>query len=108
MDKQMSLSAWNDELARVRTKKKEFLEQMEHIIPWGEEIALIQPCYYKGELGNKPFALELMLRLFLLQNLYDLSDDGTVAEISESDRRKCPRCEYGAGTATRGRSNRKR
>jgi len=81
MDKQMSLSAFNDELAQVRTKKKEFLEQMERIIPWDEWITLIQPYYYKGERGNKPYTLALMLRLFMLQNLYDLSDEGTVAEV---------------------------
>ena len=80
----MSLSALNDELAQVRTKKKEFLEQIDRIIPWDEWIALIQPCYYKGERGNKPYALELMLRLFILQNLYDLSDEGTVAEVIDS------------------------
>ena len=74
----------NDELAQVRTKKKEFLEQMDRIIPWDEWIALIQPCYYKGERGNKPYSLELMLRLFILQNLYDLSDEGTVAEVIDS------------------------
>ena len=45
MDKQMSLSALSDELAQVRTKKKEFLTQMDCIIPWGEWIALIRPCY---------------------------------------------------------------
>ena len=80
----MSLSAFNDELAQVRTKKKEFLEQMERIIPWGEWMALIQPFYYKGERGNKPYGLELMLRLFILQNLYNLSDEGTVAEVVDS------------------------
>ena len=58
MDKQMSLSALSDELAQVRTKKKEFLTQMDRIIPWGEWIALIRPCYYKGERGNKPYDLE--------------------------------------------------
>ena len=84
MDKQISLSALNDELAQVRTKKKEFLEQMDRIIPWGEWIALIQPCYYEGERGNKPYKLELMLRLFILQNLYNLSDEVTVAEIIDS------------------------
>ena len=80
----MSLSAFNDELAQVRTKKKEFLEQMDRIIPWDEWIALIEPCYYRGERGNKPYSLELMLRLFILQNLYDLSDEGTVAEVIDS------------------------
>ena len=58
MDKQMSLSALSDELAQVRTKKKDFLAQIDRIIPWGEWIALIRPCYYKGERGNKPYGLE--------------------------------------------------
>ena len=40
---------------------------------------MIQPCYSKGERGNKPYPLEIMLRLYLLQNLYDLSDEATVA-----------------------------
>ena len=84
MNKQMSLSAFSDELAQVRTKKKEFLEQINRIIPWAEWITLIQPCYYKGERGNKPYDLELMLRIYMLQNLYDLSDEGTVAEVIDS------------------------
>ena len=45
---------------------------------------MIQPCYYKGERGNKPYPLEIMLRLYLLQNLYDLSDEATVAEAIDS------------------------
>lgn len=84
MNKQMSLSAFTDELAQVRTKKKEFLEQINRIIPWGEWITLIQPSYYKGERGNKPYDLEVMLRIYMLQNLYDLSDEGTVAEAIDS------------------------
>ncbi len=84
MDKQMSLSALNDELAQVRTKKKEFLEQIERIVPWGKWVSMIKPCYYKGERGNKPYDLELMLRLYLLQNLYNLSDEATVAEAIDS------------------------
>ena len=84
MNKQITLSAFNDELAKVRTKKKEFPAQMDRIIPWGEWKALIQPYYYKGERGNKPYELELMLRLFILQNLYNLSDEGTVAEVIDS------------------------
>ena len=80
----MTISALCDELAQVRTKKKEFLEQIERIVPWGEWIAMIQPYYYKGERGNKPYPLETMLRLYLLQNLYDLSDEATVAEAIDS------------------------
>ena len=84
MDKQMSLSAFNDELSQVRTRKKEFLSQIERLVPWSEWVALIQPCYYKGEFGNKPYGLELMLRIYLLQNLYDMADDKTVAEVIDS------------------------
>ena len=57
MNKQISLSTLNDELSQVRTKKKEFLEQIERIVPWGEWINLIKPCYYKGERGNKPYVI---------------------------------------------------
>lgn len=84
MDKQLSLSALSDELERVRTKKKEFLEEIDCIVPWGEWIAFIQPCYYKGERGNKPYDLERMLRIYLVQNLYSLSDMATVAEVIDS------------------------
>ena len=75
---------FSDELASVRTKKKEFLAQIDRIVPWGEWIEEIKPCYYKGERGNKPYDLELMLRIYLLQNLYDLSDMATVAEVIDS------------------------
>ena len=84
MNKQISLSSLSDELAQVRTKKKEFLAQIERIIPWGEWLALIKPCYYKGERGNQPYPLELMLRLYVLQNLYNLSDMATVTEAIDS------------------------
>lgn len=84
MNKQLSLSVLEDELSQVRTKKREFLAQIERIVPWGEWIKLIKPCYYKGERGNKPYDLELMLRICMLQNLYNLSDMATVAEAIDS------------------------
>ena len=73
-----------DELSQARTKKKEFLEQMDGLIPWEKWVEEIRPCYYKGERGNKPYGIELMLRLYVLQNLYTLSDEGTVAEVIDS------------------------
>ncbi len=60
MKKQMTLSAFTDELANTATKKKEFLAQIDRIIPWSEWIGMIQPHYYKGERGNKPYELELI------------------------------------------------
>ena len=84
MDKQQSLSALSDELSQVRTKKREFLGEIERIVPWEKWISIIKPYYYKGERGNKPYDLERMLRIYLVQNLYTLSDMATVAEVIDS------------------------
>lgn len=59
----MTISAFSDELAQVRTKKKEFLSQIERIVPWKEWLTMIQPCYYKGERGNKPYPLEIIFHV---------------------------------------------
>ena len=84
MDRQMTLAEMNDEFGAARTNKKEFLEKMDQIIPWEEIISLVQPFYYKGERGNKPYPLELMLRIFILQNLYDLADMKVMNEVLDS------------------------
>ena len=80
----MTMSFWTDELAEVRTHKKEFLEQMDRLVPWGEWVKKIRPHYYKGERGNKPYDLELMLRIYVLQNLYNLADMAVMNEIIDS------------------------
>ena len=84
MDKQLSLSALSDELSQVLTKKREFLDEIERIVPWEKWISIIKPYYYKGERGNKPYDLERMLRIYVVQNLYNLSDMATVAEVIDS------------------------
>lgn len=84
MNKQLTLSYFNDELAQAQTSKKIFLEQIERIIPWDQWLEIIKPCYYKGERGNKPYDLELMLRIHILQNLYDLSDMRVMTEVIDS------------------------
>ena len=60
------------------------MEKIDRIVPFEDWIALIQPHYYKGERGNKPYDLERMLRIYLVQNLYNLSDMVTVAEVIDS------------------------
>ena len=84
MDKQMSMSFFTDELAEVKTHKKEFLGQMNQLIPWSEWVAMIRPCYYKGERGNKPYDLELMLRIYVLQMVYNVADMAVAAEVIDS------------------------
>lgn len=82
--KQLTMSLISDELGQASTKKKEFLGIMEKLIPWSEWVGIVQPHYYKGERGNKPYDLERMLRIYLVQNLYNLSDMAAVAEVIDS------------------------
>jgi len=84
MIRQIPLAKMSDELGAARTSKKEFLEKIDAIIPWEEWKAMITPCYYKGERGNKPYPLELMLRIYILQNLYDLADMKIMTEVIDS------------------------
>ena len=82
--KQLTMSLISDELGQASTKKKEFLGIMEKLIPWSEWVGIVQPHYYKGERGNKPYDLELMLRIYVLQHLYNLADDAAHNEIIDS------------------------
>ena len=84
MNKQLTMSAITDELFQAVTRKKEFLQQIDRIISWNEWKGIIEPYYNKGERGDKPFDLELMLRIHLVQNLYSLSDMGAMMEIIDS------------------------
>jgi IS5 family transposase len=84
MKKQLTLSTLTDELGQAATHKKEFLQQIDRIIPWSEWKGIIEPYYYKGERGNKPFDLEFMLIIHLVQSLYSLSDMATMMEIIDA------------------------
>jgi IS5 family transposase len=61
-------------LSAKKTRKREFLEQMERVVPWSALVALIAPYYPEGRTGRPPFALEKMLRTHFLQQWFSLSD----------------------------------
>jgi len=63
------------DLSAKRTRKREFLEQMECVVTWAALIALIEPVYgKKSGVGRPPFALASMLRLHFLQQWFALSE----------------------------------
>ena len=74
--KQMSLGASGYERKTKRTRKREFLDEMNLVVPWAELVALIAPHApapgTKG--GRPPFAVETMLRIHFLQQWFNLSD----------------------------------
>jgi IS5 family transposase len=64
--------AWN---AKGRTTRRErFLAEMNAVIPWTRLTALIEPHYPKGGGGRPPMPLERMLRVYFMQQWFNLSD----------------------------------
>ena len=71
--------------SRKRTTKREgFLDIMEEIIPWDEWVEFVRPYYPAGKLGRPTKVIEKMLRMYLLQTWFNLSDEGTEDAIYDS------------------------
>ena len=69
---------------KKKTKREEFLEIMDEIIPWDEWVGVIEPYYLKGKRGRPPMGIEKMLRMYLLQIWFNLSDPATEDAIYDS------------------------
>jgi len=67
-----------------KSKRERFLEEMEQIVPWAELQALVEPYYPKGENGRPPIGLSIMLRVYFLQQWFNLSDPGAEDALYES------------------------
>ena len=61
-------------LSTKRTRKREFLEEMQTVVPWAELVGLITPYAPEGKMGRPPFAVESMLRVHFMQQWFTLSD----------------------------------
>lgn len=57
-----------------RTRRREFLGEMERVVPWTELVALVSPYLPEGRRGRPPFPVEGMLRIHFLQQWFNLSD----------------------------------
>jgi len=66
------------------TRREVFLDMMDRVIPWDEWCATIAPFYYDGKKGRKPVPLETILRMYLLQCWFTLSDEGVEDAVSDS------------------------
>ena len=61
-------------LTTKRTRKREFLDEMERVVPWLALIDLITPYAPEGKRGRPPFPVETMLRIHFMQQWFTLSD----------------------------------
>lgn len=61
-------------LTSKRTRKREFLDEMNRVVPWSELVALVASFAPEGRRGRPPFAVEAMLRIHFMQQWFGLSD----------------------------------
>jgi IS5 family transposase len=67
-----------------KTRRAEFLEEMELVVPWAELVALVEPHYPKAGNGRRPVGLERMLRIYFLQQWFNLSDPAVEEALNDS------------------------
>lgn len=67
------------------TRREQFLLEMDRVLPWAELRALIEPHYPKAGRGRRPLGVEKMLRIYFLQQWFDLSDPQAEDAIYDSE-----------------------
>ena len=80
----MSMTGYFDK--GKKTKREQFLAEMDQVVPWARLCALIEPHYPKASPagGRPPLPLERMLRIYCLQQWYNLSDPGAEEALYDS------------------------
>src|ERR1700691_4153747 len=76
-------AAW-DRKGKV-TRRERFLTEMDAVIPWARLLKLIEPHYPKAGNGTQPMPLERMLRIYFMQNWFNLSDPGAEDSLYDSE-----------------------
>ena len=66
------------------TRRAQFLTEMNQVVPWSRLLARIEPHYPKAGNGRPPKGLEIMLRMYLLQHWFNLSDPAVEEALYDS------------------------
>ena len=82
--KQLTLGDIEYASRKKLTRREEFLQAMDGIIPWAAWIEIIRPHYPSGKRGRPVRGIETMLRMYLLQVWFNLSDVGVEDAIYDS------------------------
>jgi len=67
------------------TRRERFLAEMDAVIPWGRLLARIVPHYPKAGNGRQPIGCERMLRVYFLQQWFNLSDPQAEDALYDSE-----------------------
>src|SRR5437868_1038529 len=82
--KQLTLAAVGFERYAKTTRRAAFLAEMERVVPWSALCALIEPFYPKPGNGRPPVGVERMLRIYFLQQWFNLSDPAVEEALYDS------------------------
>src|SRR6266513_1022613 len=82
--KQLTLAAVGVERYAKTTRRAAFLGEMERVVPWSALCALIEPFYPKPGNGRPPIGVERMLRIYFLQQWFNLSDPAVEEALYDS------------------------
>lgn len=69
---------------RKKTRREVFLDEMDQVVPWAALVKLIEPFYPVAGQGRRPYPLEAMLRVHLMQNFFTLSDPAMEEALYDS------------------------
>ena len=67
-----------------KTRRAQFLEKMEQVVPWKKLCARIEPFYPKPGNGRPAVGLERMLRIYFLQQWFNLADPAVEDALNDS------------------------
>ena len=83
--RQRTLADEGFEKFRKPTRREQFLDEMDQIIPWRELCKVIKPFYPKPKCAGRPaVGLERMLRIHFLQHWFNLSDPAVEEALYDS------------------------
>jgi IS5 family transposase len=99
MGEQRTLASVVYDGKRKVTRRERFLREMDRVIPWARLLARIAPHYAQPGRGRRPLPLETMLRVYFLQQWFDLSDPQAEDMLYDSESmRRFARIELGEDT----------
>jgi IS5 family transposase len=67
------------------TRRERFLSEMDQVIPWSQILMLIEPHYPKAGNGTQPMPMERMLRIYFMQQWFNLSDPAMEDSLYDSE-----------------------
>ena len=73
---QISFASLDHRYMKKQSKRERFLAEMDAVVPWVRLTSLIEPHYPRAGNGRRPYPMAVMLRIYFLQQWYQLSDPG--------------------------------